>query len=426
MRELMVLLCLVLSGAARGGEYTSLWYHCCASDGVNYYSGGAGTFPSNQRPMAVRSGAKTYFVFTNGQSVASIGAYDHRTERFSAPVAVGLVPDGNGHGNPSLLVDDDRYIYVFYGSHSTSTLVKRSRRPENTLDWDDRAPIEGRTTYPQPWQLLPQTITVLHRCEVANQCIRRSMDGAASWSDATTIIAVDDVKNKGVYAISVAGAGAYPRKLHVMWTVIDFRIQERRHFYYARSEDGGTTWMRSDGSAYELPIAAEGAERIFDSGGDQVNTNDIQVDARGRVHALISSGRDRTWRWSLLDRDEAGQWRSRQIPAFADHQFDIGALALAGRQFRAFLPSRPTQPGLNGGGIDEWTSRDGDAWVRRGLTGTDCLSHNNVKSVYGATRDFLVFWSCGDARYEPESRESWLYGYGARMQTRKIVLDGWR
>ena len=103
--------------------------------------------------------------------------------------------------------------------------------------------------------------------------------------------------------------------------------------------------------------------------------------------------------------------------------YDGGSLAIfADNDFRVYGPTTASQPYEDGGEIDEWQSTDGGkTWTNtKRLTSGSKYSHNHVKTVFNHQRgDFRVFWSYGDARKPPETRDVDLYWYGEAMQAPK-------
>ena len=221
-------------------------------------------------------------------------------------MVLGRNPNGDAHRNPTLLVDEDGYLYVFYGAHGHPSHVVKSAAPYDISRWVKMVDIEDRNTYPQPWQLKKNEIFVSYRGTPPGWCYRKSTDGAKTWQPPVKLIQFGD---NATYAVSVAETGAYPRKIHIAWermgggTPEEIRTKalwaRRYNVYYACSDDGGNTWKRSDGSVYQLPITEATAEKIHDSGEHGVWLKDIQLDSRGNPYILFIDADVRTYesRW---------------------------------------------------------------------------------------------------------------------------------
>ena len=411
------------------GESQGVWYACGTANaypGKKYvYSGPMATYCVWHRPIAVYAPAvrKTFFVFGNPDNSPTISHYDHRSQRFAAPVVLGSNPDLDAHRNPTLLIDEAGSIYVFYGAHGHPTRVVKSLAPYDVSQWSDAALIDDAgTSYPQPWQLREGEIFVSYR-QSPGWCYRKSTDGASSWGPTVNLIRFADA---AVYAITIARTGAFPRTVHIAWSMLGGGTPEeirtkhlwarRYDVYYARSDDGGTTWKRSDGSEYSLPITEETAEKLYESGEHGVWLKDIQLDPQGNPCILFIDADVATYQsaWKLARRTADG-WRISDV-AQSDHMYDAGGLVILGEDdFRIYAPTTSSQPHEDGGEIEEWTSSDrGQTWTNtKHLTAGSRYSHNQVKVVFNqGESDFRVLWSYGDSVYPPATRNVYLCRYG--------------
>ena len=199
----------------------------------------------------------------------------------------------------------------------------------------------------------------------------------------------------------------------------------RYNVYYARSDDGGTTWKRSDGREYKLPIDEPRAEKIFDSRTHGVWLKDIQLDSQGSPYLLFIDADVTTYRctWKVAGPSADG-WAISDV-AQSDHMYDAGGLViLSDDDFRIWGPTGVSQPYEDGGEIEEFQSTDrGTAWVRTNrLTAGSRYSHNQVKTVFNHQKDdFRVIWSYGDSNYPPATRDVYLFFHGEGSETARRV-----
>ena len=96
---------------------------------------------------------KTYVVYQSDMNAPTITFYDHRKpkgERWASNVKVGVNPLGNTdtHGAPSMLIDKQGYLHVFYGSHTRRQMYSRSKRPCDITEWVVMPPVSLQMTYP--------------------------------------------------------------------------------------------------------------------------------------------------------------------------------------------------------------------------------------------------------------------------------------
>ncbi len=431
-------------------ETRGVWYHCGSAnllpDQGAVYSGPMATYCVWHRPMAIYAEGvnRTFFVYGGAGNRPTISFYDHDSGRWAYPVVIGENPDGDAHRNPTLHIDEEGYLYMFWGAHGHQTHVHRSVRPYEITQWEERAEVEpdGGTSYPQPWMLRDGEIFVSYR-KAPGWRFRTSTDGARTWSEPTDICAFGmNAAARGtaefsIYGVTVAEDGEYPRRLHFAWSRLGGGTPEeveskhlwgrRYNVYYAYTDDGGRTWRRSDGTAYELPIAEDEAEQLWDSGTHGVWLKDIQLDSAGNPYILFLDAEVETFHawWKVARMTEAG-WEIVGGTE-SDHMYDAGCLMmLADDDIRIWGPSRDLQPHEDGGEIEEWRSSDGGAtWaLGRQLTSGSQWSHNHVKPVMGHRRgpgDVRAIWSYGDSRRPPETTDVRLYYIGDGMdQGREI------
>ena len=426
-------------------ETRGVWYHCgwdnlLPGHGA-VYSGPMATYCAWHRPMAIyRADAnRTYFVYGSAGNRPTISFFDHTAGEWAWPVAIGENPDGDAHRNPTLLIDEEGYLYMFWGAHGHESLVHRSARPHDISEWEERAHLEpgGGASYPQPWILREGEIFVSYR-KAPGWRARISSDGAKSWSEPIDIAAFGvDPESRGatefaIYGSTVGDEGPVPRKVHFAWSRLGGGSPEeieskhlwgrRYNLYYTYSDDGGHTWRRSDGGVYDHPVEEAEAELLHDSGTRGVWIKDIQVDPAGNPMILFLEGEVETYHsiWKVARVTPIG-WQIVDVTE-SDHMYDAGALMIFGEgDIRIWGPTAPSQPHEDGGEIEEWSSSDGGAtWERtRRLTEGSRYSHNHVKPVMGhrdGPGDVRAIWSYGDSRMPPETEDVRLYYIGDGME----------
>lgn len=418
-------------------ECRGVWY-CCGHQ-VNtlpghewVYSGPMATYCAWHRPMAVYAAKvnKTFFVYGNADNSPTISVYDHGTGEFAYPVVLGSNPDGDAHRNPTLLIDADGFLHVFWGAHGHESHVLRSVRPYDQTEWETVADLPDlKTSYPQPWELLPGEMFVSYRqaptWETSSWRMTVSQDGGRTWAPPRELV---NLGESAVYGITIGATGDYPRRVHFVWSRLGGGTPEeiaskhlwarRYNIYYACSDDGGYTWQRSDGTPYELPVTLETAEELYNCGQRGVWLKDIQLDSQGRPYVLFVDSDPETYlsRW-MVGRQTAEGWRFSSF-AESDHMYDDGGIAiLSDDDIRVYAPTTNVQPSEDGGEIEEWQSTDGgDTWRNtRHVTSGSQYSHNNVKIAYNHQQgpgDLRMLWSYGDSNYPPETDEVRLHGYG--------------
>jgi len=427
-------------------DFRGVWYGCGTENALPsrkyVYAGGKATYCAWHRPMAVYAPQveKIFFVFGDAENRPAISFYDLHAGSFARPLALGANPDGNAHRNPTLLIDQAGFVYVFYGYHGGRQPIRvlRSAAPYDIGQWTSLPDFtEGEGSYAEPWEVRPGEFLVPHRIP-SGWAFKKSADAGKTWGPTVRLAEFDTYEFcSTVYGMTMAERGGFPRNVHFAWSKLGGGSAEakrtkplwarRFNVYYACSDDGGTTWRRSDGTPYALPITEDTAERIHDSGEHGVWLKDIQIDPQGRPCILFidadTSTYESTWKFARHYQDG---WAFSDI-ARSDHMYDGGALVLlADDDFRMYGPTTSVQPGIDGGEIEEWCSADaGRTWQNtRHVTTGSAYSHNHVKTVFNHEQgngEFRVFWSYADGRFPPEGRDVFLYAYGETMpQARRI------
>ena len=232
------------------------------------YGGAHATYCSWTRPMAVYapSQEKTFFVFGNAENAPTACVYDHRSQSFAPAVQVGQNPDMDAHRTRTCSSTAMDTFHIFFRAHCSPTHLVKSARPYDITEWIPMGVVVENSSYPQPWQLKDGEITVLYRgggTHDATESYVVSRDGGQSWSQPVAIV-TPEPKN-GCYAVSIAENGRYPRKVHMAWSLTRGDWWQRYHVFYARSDDGGSTWKKSDGTPYSLPVTEPASQLVFES-----------------------------------------------------------------------------------------------------------------------------------------------------------------
>lgn len=74
-----------------------------------------------------------YCVYLQNDYSIAVTDYNTKSHQVSDPVVVGKSVDN--HGNPSILIDEQGYIYVAFGGHSQDYSIVKSIRPYDISEW---------------------------------------------------------------------------------------------------------------------------------------------------------------------------------------------------------------------------------------------------------------------------------------------------
>lgn len=194
----------------------------------------------------------------------------------------------DAHNAISIAIDGDGVLHLAWDHHGSPLNYVRATAP-GALTLGERQAMTGQhethVTYPEFYNLDdgdllfmyrfgagPEGWTMLHRYDRARgewTIVQHALlDGEHVRVPYTNQLAIDTAK-----------------RWHVSWVWRENRDVESNHdLCYARSDDQGRTWLKSDGAAYTLPITQPTSEIIcpIPQNSDLINQCSTAVDSRGR------------------------------------------------------------------------------------------------------------------------------------------------
>lgn len=412
--------CATTTPLACDTGYRGIWYmNQPSNDEYRYkYSGGFATYPQQHIPIAYYSkeANKTFFVYggtTAGKRelLHMVSYYDHASGKVPRPRILLNKQTSDAHDNPTLMLDDAGYIWIFSNSHGGArpAFIHRSTKPYS-IDAFDRITTES-FSYSQPWFISGRGFLFLHtRYEKGGRSLfwMTSRDGL-EWSKPNRLARM----GLGHYQISwrdgerVGTAFNYhPDPQGLNW---------RTNLYYAETHDMGESWRAADGAMLKPPLTTTQTAALvhdYQREGLLVYLKDIAFDADGHpvIMFLTSKGFEsgpkndpRTWRTA---RWTGSAWEIRDL-ATSGNNYDFGSLYIEpDGAWRVIAPTeRGPQPYNPGGEVAMWLSRDrGDTWQKvKQLTQDSQRNHTYVRRPANAHPDFYALWADGNAREPSDS-----------------------
>jgi hypothetical protein len=191
-------------------------------------------------------------------------------------------------------------------------------------------------------------------------------------------------------------------------------LDTRTNLYYIESSDFGATWNTAAGAKVDVPLKeVANAALGHDAEAEKklVYLKEIQFDADRRPVVLyltgdthVADGKTRQW---MIAHWSGSEWKRKPVVT-SDHNYDFGQLYIErDGTWRLIAPTDAgAQPGMTGGDIVMWLSRDqGATWARhRRLTRDAGRNHTYVRQPIDAQEDFYAFWADGDANNVSPSR----------------------
>ena len=379
------------------------------------YSGALGTYTAKHIPLDIysRRANKTFFVYGGTTSenerhlLCMIGEYDHNTGKVSKPT---VVYDKQGvndpHDNPSLLIDDNGYIWVFVSGRGRKRLgfKYKSKKPFNIDEFEQVS--EEEMTYPQPWMTDFGFFHFFTKYTGVRQLYFETSKDGINWTDDKLLVAIPVNKGErsGHYQIS----NCFNNK--VVGTFFNRHpqgnVDKRTDLYYVQSPDFGKTWETATGEKLKIPIikvAAPARAMDYGSKGKNVYLKDMGFDAAGNPACLYirSNGyepgpKSAPYEWCITKWN--GQSWQTVVVTTSDHNYDMGSLFISEEAWKIVAPTvaAPQKWGV-GGELELWISKDaGKTWKKeKAITKNSKFNNSYVRRPVNYKAPFCFFWASG-------------------------------
>jgi hypothetical protein len=394
--------------------YRGLWYaNQPSGDEYKYkYSGGMATYPQQHIPIAYycREVNKTFFCYGGtvkgkNELLVMVSSFDHATRRVPRPTILLNKRTSDAHDNPTLMLDDRGFIWIFSNAHGKSrpAYIHRSKEPYSIDDFE--LVLKTNFSYSQPWHIPSKGFLFLHtRYSPGRNLFWMTSSDGRTWDKPRPLAQIA----QGHYQISWRQGGR-------VGTAFNYHPQRgglnaRTNLYYLETSDFGKTWRTVEGTLVPTPLTKVNNPaliRDYQAEGLLVYLKDVQFDFEGRPillyltskgYAAGPANQPRTW--------HTAHWTGRKwefLPfAISDHNYDFGSLYVEeGGLWRIIAPTEPgPQPFGTGGEVALWTSPDqGKTWKKeKVLTQNSPRNHTYVRRPVHAHPDFYALWADGDAR----------------------------
>lgn len=169
----------------------------------------------------------------------------------------------DAHNAISLAVDGNGYLHISWDHHNTKLRYAKSKEPLGLVLGDELQMTgnqEGKVTYPEFYNLPNGNLVFFYRSGESGRgnLVINSYDTAhKNWRQLQYNL-IDGENERSAYwqaCVDVNGV------IHVSWVWRETWDVETNHdLCYAKSLDGGLSWLKSTGDNYSLPITIKDAE----------------------------------------------------------------------------------------------------------------------------------------------------------------------
>ena len=195
----------------------------------------------------------------------------------------------DAHNGISIAVDGRGVLHVAWDHHATPLRYARGVAP-GSLELGEATPMTGRresrVTYPELYNLADGGLLFIYRdgsSGSGNLVMNRYDVQTGRWQQLHENLIDGQGQRNAYWQAAVDARGV----IHVSWVWRESADVATNHdLCYARSTDGGRTWVKSTGEPYTLPITAASAEVAvpIPQGHELINQTSMTTDSKGRPY----------------------------------------------------------------------------------------------------------------------------------------------
>lgn len=203
----------------------------------------------------------------------------------------------DAHNVISLGVDGDGYLHVSFDHHGHPLRYAKGIAP-GSLVLGQLLPMTGNdesdVTYPEFYSMPDGDLIFAYRSGASgrgNLILNRYDVKCKSWSRIHDVLIDGEGKRNAYWQMYVDPKGT----MHLSWVWRETWLVETNHdLCYAKSIDGGKTWLKSDGAQYSLPITMATAEIAWNipQNSELINQTSMTADIKGNPY-IATYWRDR-------------------------------------------------------------------------------------------------------------------------------------
>ena len=227
-----------------------------------------------------------YAAYYDSLGIVILAKRIHGTDKWEIKrtMLTGNVRDA--HNSISIMADGEGYLHVAWDHHNNPLNYTKSKTP-GSLEMMEPQQMTGnnetRLTYPEFYKLANGDLLFLYRDGSSgngNLVLNRYHTASKTWTRVNSNLLDGEGERNAYWQACIDARGTF----HISWVWRETPDVASNHdLCYAKSEDGGETWMRSDRKVYDLPINAENAEYIhkIGQGSELINATSMTTDEKG-------------------------------------------------------------------------------------------------------------------------------------------------
>jgi hypothetical protein len=218
----------------------------------------------------------------------------------------------DAHNSISIAVDGNGYLHMAWDHHNHPLRYVKSREPLS-LALTEKMQITGedesKLSYPEFYHLPDGDLLFFYRdggSGNGNMVMNRYDVATKQWSRVQTNLIDGEGKRNAYWQACVDTKG----NIHVSWVWRESPDVASNHdMSYAMSTDGGRSWQKSTGEAYQLPIRMRTAEVVcaIPQSSELINQTSMTTDADGNpVIASYWRGKNNVPQYKIISKSSKG------------------------------------------------------------------------------------------------------------------------
>ena len=254
----------------------------------------------------------------------------------------------DAHNSISIMTDGDGYLHIAWDHHNNKLNYSKSKEPgslEMLSPLSMTGTQEGKVSYPEFYKLPSGDLVFFYRdggSGNGNLVINRYQTKQKTWKQIQHNLVDGEGKRNAYWQACTDSKGS----IHISWVWRESPDVASNHdLCYARSDDGGITWMKSTGEQYRLPINAATAEYAcrIPQGSELINQTSMYADEEGKpfIATYWRDAQDSVPQYHLIYKSAKG-WKLNNLG------FRQTAFSLSGAGTKAIPISRPQVVVLTG------------------------------------------------------------------------------
>lgn len=260
-----------------------------------------------------------YIAYYNADKYVVLGKRKLGTVHWQLQKTVFKGNTNDAHNMISIMVDGDGYLHMAWDHHNNKLNYARSVKP-GSLQMSDRqsmtGELEGKVTYPEFYHMPSGDLVFFYRdggSGNGNLVINYYRTKNKEWKQLHQNLVDGEGKRNAYWQACTDDKGS----IHISWVWRESTDVASNHdMCYARSDDGGVTWVKSTGEAYTLPINAANAEYAckISQSSELINQTSMYADEKGNpwIASYWRSNNDSIPQYQVVYKRN-GKWNSKNL-----------------------------------------------------------------------------------------------------------------